>query len=55
MAKIFGYYARCLLNLCLIVAVIFMLACTVLVITLIANGNIKIRKISDSEKEEKRK
>lgn len=52
MAKIFGYCARYLLNLCLMIAVIFMLACTVLVIVLVAKGDIKIRMIrGNAEKE----
>lgn len=49
MAKIFDYCVRYLLNLCLIVAVIFMLACAALVVVLISNGDIRIRRIKSDE------
>lgn len=40
-----------ILTLCLIAAITFMVACTVLVIILIANGAIKIHRIEEDEKE----
>lgn len=42
---------RYILTLCLIAAIVFMVACTVLVIILIANGAIKIHRIEEDEKE----
>ena len=42
---------RYILTLCLIAAIAFMVACTVLVIVLIANGAIKIHRIEEDEKE----
>ena len=48
MAKIFGYCVRYLLNLCLTVAVIIMLVCTVLVVALVAKEDIKIHKVEEN-------
>ena len=45
------YFFRYILTLCLIAAIAFMVACTVLVIVLIANGAIKIHRIEEDEKE----
>ena len=48
MAKIFDYCVRYLLNLCLIVAVVFTVACAALVVTLAAKGDIRIHKVEDN-------
>lgn len=48
MAKIFGYCVRYLLNLCLILAVVFMMACAVLVVALVAKADIRIHKVEDN-------
>lgn len=51
MRSLLKYFFRYILTLCLIAAIVFMVACTVLVIVLIANGAIKIHRIEADEKE----
>lgn len=48
------YHLRYFLALCFMAAIAFMIACTVFVLVLAANGNIKIRMIKDEREEKKR-
>lgn len=45
-------YLRHILTLCLTIAIIFMIACTVFMIVLIANRNIRIHRIKEDEERE---
>lgn len=48
------YWLRYFLAVCFIAAIAFMIACTVFVIALIANENIRIRMVKDGHEEKKR-
>lgn len=46
------YWLRHIITMSITIAIIFMIACTITVILLIANGNIRIRSIKDDGEEE---
>lgn len=49
MISLLKYWLRHIITLCLMIAIAFMVACTVLVIVLIANGDIRIHRIKEDE------
>jgi hypothetical protein len=54
MISLLKYWLRHIITLCLMIAIVFMVACTVFVIVLIANGDIRIRMVKDGHEEKKR-
>lgn len=49
MISLLKYWLRHIITLCLMIAIIFMVACTIFVIVLIANGDIRIHRIKEDE------
>lgn len=49
MISLLKYLRRFIISLCLIVVVIFVMACVITVVYFVARGDIKIRRISGNE------